>query len=87
MKRNYDIDTLVSNFKNEDKIALAKLITIIENEPEKAHEIFEHFEEIKHDSYIVGITGSPGVGKSTLTGAICKKFLDYEKDNNFAYKS
>ncbi|MFX1573417.1 MAG: methylmalonyl Co-A mutase-associated GTPase MeaB [Promethearchaeota archaeon] len=75
MKIGQDIDILINNFKKKDKIALAKLITIIENEPERAHEIFKHFENIKHDSYIVGITGSPGVGKSTLTGVICKKLL------------
>ena len=79
MKKGYDIKTLITNFKNKDKIALARLITIIENEPDKAHEIFKHFEDIKHDSYIIGITGSPGVGKSTLTGAICKKLLDEGK--------
>ena len=71
----YDLDSLISRFKKNDKIALAKLITIIENEPEKAHEIFKHFEDLKHDSYIIGITGSPGVGKSTLTGEICKNLL------------
>ncbi len=79
MKKNYDINALITKFKNNDKIALARLITIIENEPEKAHEIFKHFEDVKHNSYIIGITGSPGVGKSTLTGAICKKLLDEGK--------
>ena len=79
MKKDYDINALITNFKNKDKIALARLITIIENEPDKAHEIFKHFEGVKHDSYIIGITGSPGVGKSTLTGAVCKKLLDEGK--------
>ncbi|MFX1454014.1 MAG: methylmalonyl Co-A mutase-associated GTPase MeaB [Promethearchaeota archaeon] len=79
MKGDYDINDLITKFKNKDKIALARLITTVENEPEKAHEIFKHFEDIKHDSYIVGITGSPGVGKSTLTGSICKKLLDEGK--------
>jgi len=79
LKKDYDINALITNFKNKDKIALARLITIIENEPNKAHEIFKHFEDVKHDSYIIGITGSPGVGKSTLTGAICKKLLDEGK--------
>ncbi|MFX1478012.1 MAG: methylmalonyl Co-A mutase-associated GTPase MeaB [Promethearchaeota archaeon] len=74
-----DLEALIANFKKKDKIALAKLITLIENEPDKAHEIFQYFEEIKHDSYIIGITGSPGVGKSTLTGAICKSLLDEGK--------
>jgi len=79
LKKDYDINALITDFKNKDKIALARLITIIENEPDKAHEIFKHFENVKHDSYIIGITGSPGVGKSTLTGAICKKLLDEGK--------
>jgi LAO/AO transport system kinase len=79
LAKNSDVDSLISKFKNGDKIALAKLITIIENEPEKTHEIFKHFEDIKHNSYIIGITGSPGVGKSTLTGAICSKLLDEDK--------
>ena len=79
LKVSYDFDSLISRFKKKDKIALAKLITIIENEPEKAHEVFKHFEDVKHDSYIIGITGSPGVGKSTLTGAICKNLLDEGK--------
>ena len=79
MKTGYDINTLITNFKKKDKIALARLITIIENDPDRAHEIFKHFEDIKHDSYIIGITGSPGVGKSTLTGVICKKLLDQGK--------
>jgi len=79
LKVSYDFDSLISRFKKKDKIALAKLITIIENEPEKAHEVFKHFEDVEHDSYIIGITGSPGVGKSTLTGAICKNLLDEGK--------
>lgn len=73
------IKALVDKFKNKDKIALARLITIVENEPEKAHEVFKHFEDVKHESYIIGFTGSPGVGKSTLTGAIAQKMLNEGK--------
>ncbi|MFW9821908.1 MAG: methylmalonyl Co-A mutase-associated GTPase MeaB [Candidatus Thorarchaeota archaeon] len=79
MKGDNNIDGLITKFKNKDKIALARLITVIENEPDKAHEIFKHFEDVSHESYIIGITGSPGVGKSTLTGSICKKLLDEGK--------
>lgn len=79
MKTNYDIGTLTDKFKKKDKIALAKLISIIENEPESAYEIFKHLKDLKHDSYIIGVTGSPGVGKSTLTGAISQKLLDEGK--------
>ncbi len=79
MKSYQDLDTLIKQFKEKDKVALAKLITLIENVPEKAHEIFKHFEDISHDSYIIGITGSPGVGKSTLTGQVSKILLEQGK--------
>ncbi len=79
MKRSYNINELIQRFKKKDKIALARLITVIENEPERAPEIFKHFEDINHESHIVGITGSPGVGKSTLTSAIAKKILEEGK--------
>jgi len=79
LKNRYNIDALISKFKNKDKIALAKLITVIENEPERAHEVFKYFEDVRNDSYIIGITGSPGVGKSTLTGVITQKLLDEGK--------
>ena len=75
----YDLNTLIEKFKNKDKIALARLITIIENEPERTSEIFKHFEDLKSDTFIIGITGSPGVGKSTLTGAISQRLLDSGK--------
>ena len=77
--RSYDLGTLITKFKEKDKIALARLITLIENEPERAHEVFKHFENVKHESYIIGLTGSPGVGKSTLTGAIAQQILDEGK--------
>jgi len=77
--KKYDIDVLVQRFKDGDKIALARLITLIENEPEKAAEVFKNFQESNHDSYIIGITGSPGVGKSTLTKSITKLLLEDRK--------
>ncbi|MFX1389925.1 MAG: methylmalonyl Co-A mutase-associated GTPase MeaB [Promethearchaeota archaeon] len=79
MNTECNIENLITRFKQKDKVALAKLITIIENEPEKAHEIFKYFEDLNYDSYIIGITGSPGVGKSTLTGQISKKLLEEGK--------
>jgi LAO/AO transport system kinase len=76
--KKYDIEDLCERFKDEDKVALARLITLIENEPDSALEIFQHFDDIEHESYIIGLTGSPGVGKSTLTGQLVKRLV--EKD-------
>ena len=60
-------------------MALARLITLIENQPEKAAEVFKNFQESNNESYIIGITGSPGVGKSTLTKSITKLLLEQGK--------
>ncbi len=79
MSKKYDIEQLVQKFKDGDKIALARLITLIENEPERAAEVFKNFQESNHESYIIGITGSPGVGKSTLTKSITKILLEQGK--------
>ncbi len=43
---------------------LSKLITLLENDPLKGREEIKKLE--KKDSIVVGITGSPGAGKSTL---------------------
>ena len=79
MPKSYDIIELVERFKKGENIALSRLITVIENQPEKASEIFKHLQGTEHESYIIGITGSPGVGKSTLTNALTKKLLGQGK--------
>jgi len=75
VSKKYDIDNLVERFNQGDKFALARLISLVENEPEKAPEVFKHFHNKHHNSYIIGLTGSPGVGKSTITNAITKRLL------------
>ncbi len=79
VSKNYDIESLVKKFQENNKMALARLISVVENDPDRAEEVFNHFNGKQHDSYIIGITGSPGVGKSTLTGSIAKVLLDQGK--------
>jgi len=75
LPKKYGLELLIPKFKKGNKIALSRLITLIENEPDKASEIFKQLQDIENESYIVGITGSPGVGKSTLTNAVTKQIL------------
>ncbi|WP_082025898.1 methylmalonyl Co-A mutase-associated GTPase MeaB [Thermotoga profunda] len=53
-----------------DHKTLAKLITQIENNPELAPEIVGRFPE--HQSKVIGFTGSPGVGKSSLIDRVIR---------------
>ena len=61
-----DHTELLSQVRNRDRQALAKAITIIENSGQP----FEI--EDKAGAQVIGITGAPGVGKSTTVDALVK---------------
>jgi LAO/AO transport system kinase len=61
-----DNSELLSQVRNGDRQALAKAITVIENTG-IAFEI-----EVGSDAQVIGITGAPGVGKSTTVDALIK---------------
>ncbi|HYA15054.1 MAG TPA: methylmalonyl Co-A mutase-associated GTPase MeaB [Syntrophales bacterium] len=51
-------------------LAVARVITWLENEDERARPTMEEIYPHTGSAYIVGITGSPGTGKSTLTDGV-----------------
>jgi len=50
--------------------AMARLITLVENEDSRALQIMGAIYPHTGNAYVLGITGSPGTGKSTLTDKI-----------------
>ena len=60
------IDELLEKMRMGDKIALSKLITIMENDEKKRKEIVKKIFNYPIKRKIICFTGPPGVGKSTL---------------------
>ncbi len=80
--KNTQIQKYVDLLKNPEKgpkkkRALARLITFIENGgPEAAKEIIPQLYPLTGKAHIIGITGAPGSGKSTLTSEISNHYLE-----------
>ncbi|APT76650.1 hypothetical protein XO10_09180 [Marinitoga sp. 1135] len=68
------LENLIENFKNGEKYALAKIISLVENNINYAWEIIEQLPEPSKDTQIIGITGSPGAGKSTYVSKLVNEW-------------
>lgn len=56
-----------------DKRACARLISMLENNDKEAIDLIKKLYHKSGGAYVVGITGSPGAGKSTLTDRLAKE--------------
>jgi len=60
------LDQLVSRLQNRDTSALARAISLVEASSSLATELHDQVRELVGHAAVIGITGAPGVGKSTL---------------------
>ena len=67
---NADADRLTRAVLDGDRRAIARAITVVESEGKSAAAIIKGVYPRSGRAYVVGVTGSPGVGKSTLVDRI-----------------
>ena len=59
---------------NGNRLALSRAITSIENEDEKSTEIMKRLYPHTGHAFVLGVTGPPGAGKSTLTDKMAREY-------------
>jgi len=72
-------ETLLEGVRAGDRRALARTITLVENSDPLAYDLVRELYPETGRAYAVGITGPPGVGKSSLISALVRHVREQEK--------
>jgi LAO/AO transport system kinase len=67
--------SLVVQARNGNRRALARLITVLENGGAAAQAFLQELYPFTGGAQIIGLTGAPGTGKSTLVSALARIYL------------
>ena len=69
-----DVPTLVAQAREGRPRAVARLISLVEGASPQLREVMAALAPLAGNAYVVGLTGSPGVGKSTSTSALVRAY-------------
>ena len=79
MTRGWTVERLVEGVRTGDRRALARAITLIESSDGRAYELIKELYPETGRAYVVGVTGPPGVGKSSLISALIRHVRAQER--------
>jgi len=71
-RRDFTRESLAAGVRAGDRRALARAITLVENREPLAYEVVRDLYPETGGAYAIGVTGPPGVGKSTLISALVR---------------
>ncbi|MCW2498063.1 methylmalonyl Co-A mutase-associated GTPase MeaB [Jatrophihabitans sp.] len=69
-RRDVDVTDLISRARHADPRAVARLISFVESDSPVLREVAAGLVGAAGHAHVLGLTGSPGVGKSTTTNAL-----------------
>ncbi|WP_320780496.1 methylmalonyl Co-A mutase-associated GTPase MeaB [Streptomyces sp. CRN 30] len=69
-----DVSSLVAQAREGRPRAVARLISLVEGASPQLREVMAALAPLTGGAYVVGLTGSPGVGKSTCTSALVSAY-------------
>jgi LAO/AO transport system kinase len=79
MPRQYSVSDLVARAQDSDPRAVARLISMVEDASPRLREVATALAPHTGRAQVVGLTGSPGVGKSTSTSALVSALRKQDK--------
>jgi LAO/AO transport system kinase len=71
-RRDWTRETLAAGVRAGDRRALARAITLVENRDPLAYDVVADLYPTTGNAYAIGLTGPPGVGKSSLVSALVR---------------
>src|SRR6266849_4262505 len=67
------LQNIAERLLNGDRRALARMVTLIENEAPQARSYLAELHQYAGRAHIIGVTGAPGAGKSTLVTRLVRE--------------
>jgi LAO/AO transport system kinase len=73
------VSKIADNILKSNKLAIARGISLVESDSPKSNELLKSLYDKTGNAYLIGVTGPPGAGKSTITNLLTKLLIR----NNF----
>jgi LAO/AO transport system kinase len=78
-RKEWTRDALIEGVRAGDRRAVARAITLVENRDALAYEVVRELYPETGSAYAIGVTGPPGVGKSSLISALVRHVRTLEQ--------
>src|SRR6266511_3841538 len=78
-RRDWTRESLAAGVRAGDTRALARAISLVENSDPLAYEVVRDLYPETGRAYAIGVTGPPGVGKSSLISALVRHLREQER--------